>query len=105
MMEQLFLSCRALSSPTLCRFIPAFSLRPPSCKRVLHGNPDDMRAHTGLAATYSLSGREEEASGAAAEVLRLDPKFSLEHVAKALPFKDKTDTELYIDSLRKAGLK
>ena len=29
MVEQLFLSCRALSSPTLCRFIPALSLRPP----------------------------------------------------------------------------
>ncbi len=27
-MEQLLLSCRALSSPTLCRFIPALSQRP-----------------------------------------------------------------------------
>jgi adenylate cyclase len=74
-------------------------------KRVLHRNPDDMRAHTGLTATYSLAGREEEARAAAAEVLRINPKFSLEHVAKALPFKNKADTELHIDSLRKAGLK
>jgi len=28
MVDQLILSCRALSSPTLCRFIPALSLRP-----------------------------------------------------------------------------
>ena len=28
MMVQLLLSCRALSSPTLCRFIPALSERP-----------------------------------------------------------------------------
>ena len=27
-MEQLLLLCRALSSPTLCRFIPALSVRP-----------------------------------------------------------------------------
>jgi len=74
-------------------------------KRVLHLNPDDIRAHTGLTATYSLAGREEEARAAAAEVLRINPKFSLEHVAKALPFKNKADTELHIDSLRKAGLK
>ncbi len=29
MVDQLILSCRALSSPTLCRFIPALSQRPP----------------------------------------------------------------------------
>jgi tetratricopeptide (TPR) repeat protein len=74
-------------------------------KRVLHRNPDDMRAHIGLTATYSLAGREEEARAAAAEVLRINPKFSLEHVVKTLPFKNKADTELHIDSLRKAGLK
>jgi hypothetical protein len=31
MMVQLLLSCRALSSPTLCRFIPALSGRPHLC--------------------------------------------------------------------------
>jgi len=74
-------------------------------KRVLHRNPDDIRAHTGLTATYSLLGREEEARAAAAEVLRINPKFSLEHVAKAFPFKNKADTDRVIDALRKAGLK
>ena len=73
-------------------------------KRVLHGNPDDVRAHTGLAATYSLLGREEEARAAAAEVFRIEPKFSVEYV-KTLPFKNKADTELLIEALRKAGLK
>ncbi|MBE9504571.1 MAG: hypothetical protein IME96_10385 [Proteobacteria bacterium] len=28
MMEQFLLSCRALASPTLCRFIPALSVHP-----------------------------------------------------------------------------
>jgi adenylate cyclase len=73
-------------------------------KRVLHDNPDDMRAHTGLAATYGLWGREEEARAAAAEVLRVEPKFSVEYV-KTLPFKNKADKELLIEALRKAGLK
>ena len=74
-------------------------------KRALHRNPDDMLAHTGLAATYSLLEREEEAHAEAAEVLRINPKFSLEFSAKTLPFKNKADTERYIDALRKAGLK
>jgi len=73
-------------------------------KRVLHDNPDDVRALTGLAATYSLSGREEEARAAAAEVLKIEPTYSVEYV-KTLPFKNKADTELLIDALRKAGLK
>jgi adenylate cyclase len=74
-------------------------------KRVLHGNPDDMRAHIGLAATYSLSGQEEEARAAAAEVLRLDPRLSLENFAEGLPYKDQADASLLVDALRKAGLK
>jgi adenylate cyclase len=74
-------------------------------KRVLHRNPDDMRAHIGLAATYSLSGQEEEARAAAAEVLRLDPKFSVEYIVKTLPYKNQADASLLVDALRKAGLK
>jgi adenylate cyclase len=70
-------------------------------KRVLHDNPDDMRAHTGLAATYGLLGQEKEARAAAAEVLRRDPMFSVEYV-KTLPYKNKADKELLIEALRKA---
>jgi adenylate cyclase len=73
--------------------------------KVLHRNPEDIRTLIGLAATYSLMGREEEARAQAAQILRIYPKFSLEYFAKTLPFKNKADTDLYIDSLRKAGLK
>jgi adenylate cyclase len=73
-------------------------------KRVLHDNPDDMRAHTGLASAYGLLGQEKEARAAAEEVLRVEPKFSVEYV-KTLPFKNKADKELLIEALRKAGLK
>lgn len=74
-------------------------------KKVLHRNPDDMIARTGLAATYSLMGREEEAHAEAAEVLRMNPRFSLDKMAKTMPFKNQADLESYIDALRKAGLK
>ena len=70
-------------------------------KRALHGNPDDVRTHAGLAATYSLLGREEEVRAETAEVFRIEPTFSVEYV-KTLPFKNKADKELLIEALRKA---
>ena len=77
----------------------------PVYKRVLHRNPEDMIALTGLVATYSLLRRDEEARAEAAEVLRIDPKFSLDHLAKTMPHKNPADTECYINALRRAGLK
>ncbi len=74
-------------------------------KKALHRAPGSLFAHLGLASAYSLLGREEEARAEAEEVLRIDPKFSLDHLAKSLFFKNQADTELVIDSLRKAGLK
>jgi tetratricopeptide (TPR) repeat protein len=68
-------------------------------------NPVDIRALIGLATTYSLMGREEEARAQAAQILKVIPKFSVESYANPLPFKNKADKDLYIDSLRKAGLK
>jgi len=74
-------------------------------KKALHRARGSLFAHLGLASAYSLLGREEEARAEAEEVLRIDPKFSLDHLAKSLFFKNQADTELVIDSLRKAGLK
>jgi hypothetical protein len=39
-------------------------------------------AHLNLVAAYNIAGREEEALAEAAEVLRADPKFSLEKYEK-----------------------
>jgi len=63
-----------------------------------------MRANQ-IAQRYSLMGREKEAQEEAAEVLRIDPKFSLEHHAKASLFKNQADLDRHIGALRKAGLK
>jgi adenylate cyclase len=48
--------------------------------------------------------RQAEAAAAAQEVLRVNPKFTLESYAKTLPYKNKVDIERYISALRKAGL-
>jgi adenylate cyclase len=62
-------------------------------------------AHVGLAATYIFWGRDEEARAEAAEVLRLNPKFSLESYAKTIAYKSQGKLDRYIEALRKAGLK
>ena len=50
-------------------------------------------------------GREKEARAEAAEVLRINPKFSLDKFAVTIPYKDQARTDLILDALRKAGLK
>ncbi len=51
-------------------------------------------------------GREKEARAEAEEVLRIDPKFSLDYYAKAvLNFKDPSKNDKVANALRKAGLK
>jgi adenylate cyclase len=74
-------------------------------KKALQRSPDNLLAHVLLATTYSMMGREKEARAEAAEVLRINPNFSLEYFAKALPFKDQKVINKFIDALRKAGLK
>jgi len=74
-------------------------------KRALRVAPNNIMAHISLAGTYSLLGRDEEAHAEAAEVIRINPKFSLESFAKTLPLKNQTQIDRYIEALRKAGLK
>jgi adenylate cyclase len=76
-------------------------------KKVLKRSPNHLLAHINLTATYSASGRQEEARQQAQELLRLDPAFSLDRWAERVSplFEDKSQAEQYIADLRKAGLK
>jgi adenylate cyclase len=74
------------------------------CKKAILQEPDSFMAHIMMAAVYSLSGREEEARAAAAEILRINPKFSLVKLAKSCTYRGKGDCERLFGALRKAGL-
>jgi adenylate cyclase len=58
-----------------------------------------------LAAVYSELGQETEARTEATEVLRINPKFSLEVHKQRVPIKDPVTLGRHISALRKAGLK
>jgi len=74
-------------------------------KKAIQIAPNNFLAHIGLAATYSAMGREKEAHAEAAEVLRINPKFSMDSFAKIVTNKDQSQTDRFINALRKAGLK
>jgi adenylate cyclase len=74
-------------------------------KRTFERSPDFLLTKIGLAASYGALGGEEDARAAAIEVLRIDPKFSLQRFAEGLLYKDQKDADQYINALRKAGLK
>jgi adenylate cyclase len=74
-------------------------------KKVLHiYGPDQLLAHLGLAVAYALTDREKEARSEGEEVMRIDPRFSLERFIKSLPY-DQSRKDHIADLLRKAGLK
>jgi len=58
-----------------------------------------------LAACYSALNRQPEARKAAAEVLKLNPDFSLDLYTMTVPFKNQSDLEQHLKDLRKASLK
>ena len=76
-----------------------------ACRKAIHLEPNNIFAHIVLAATYSISGREDKARSEVVEILRIDPKFSLERFAKVRPHIDPENTARLVAVLRKAGLK
>ncbi len=59
-------------------------------KKAIQRAPNYLWSHLLLAATYSMMGREEEAQAEAAEVLRINPKFSLDFWVKTALMKDQS---------------
>jgi adenylate cyclase len=77
----------------------------PELKKGIQRAPDFIVPHICLTATYSLMGREKEARAEAEEILRINPKFSVDRYAKTTALKDESEINKITDALRKAGLK
>ena len=67
--------------------------------------PNIRSGHVWLAATYAQMGKLEQARAEAAEILRLDPTYTIGGVARQVAaFKNADDDKHYFDGLRKACL-
>jgi adenylate cyclase len=74
-------------------------------KKTIQSNPDHLEAHLGLACVYSILDRNDDNREEVAEVLRINPDFSLKEHIKTYPYKNRADLDTLIDALKKAGLK
>ena len=73
-------------------------------KKALQLEPNTQYPYIHMAVSYIRLGLEKEARAAAAEILRINPEFSLERYAKILPFPQPVSDRV-VEDLRKAGLK
>ena len=73
-------------------------------KKAVETQPDYVRARQRLAAALALAGRRDEARSALAEVMRLQPNFSLGYVDATYPFSNPEHRAMFIEGLRGAGL-
>jgi adenylate cyclase len=74
-------------------------------KHYLSRYPSILVAHLTLAAAYSELGQDAEARTEAAEVLRINPKFSLAVHKERAPITDPAILERFMAALHKARLK
>jgi adenylate cyclase len=71
------------------------------CEKAVHQESDSLYARIMMTVVYSWSGQDEKARVQAAEVLRIQPKYTI----KKSRYKKETDRERFDGALRKAGLK
>ncbi|MEN8132286.1 MAG: winged helix-turn-helix domain-containing protein [Pseudomonadota bacterium] len=72
--------------------------------RVLHINPNYMRARMWITAILAYTGAVDRAEWEATELMVLSPGFSISQLEFAFPFKDPRVREALLAGLRKAGL-
>jgi FOG: TPR repeat len=73
-------------------------------EKAVRQNPKNVLSRKILCSIYSLAGRMEEARAQAKEIMRINPKFSMDQVARTDPQKNQVVKKRYLDALRKAGL-
>jgi adenylate cyclase len=66
--------------------------------------PSNIFSHLQLAITYELMGQRKAAKAAAAQVVRIDPTFSLKRYEEITPFTNRKVLKHYLDAAKKAGL-
>lgn len=77
----------------------------PPLRECVSRAPDFRSGHLWLAAACAQLGLSDEARAQVAEVLRIQPSYTIEGTqTRLIPFKNPHDSEHYLSDLRKAGL-
>jgi adenylate cyclase len=75
-----------------------------TCEKGPWREQDNLTSHIIRAAVFGFCGREEEARKEGSEVIRINPKFSVEAFTRNLPYKNPSDRDRVVQGLRKAAL-
>ena len=73
-------------------------------KKTLHLTPNNFIALWGLSVCYGLLGQEEESRVAAAEMMKINPNFTINAWKTNSPYKNRDLVERWTEVLRKAGV-
>jgi adenylate cyclase len=92
--------CKGFANYMLRRYVDAAALLGEWALR----QPNSQLPHQWLASAYAQLGQIEEARAEAAEVLRINPGFTIEQWKRIAVFKYLKDLEPSLEGLRKAGL-
>jgi len=84
--------------------LKAYSEALPPLRECATRAPNMRHGHVWLAANLAQLGQLDEASAEVAEILRIDPQFTIDGTQRRLRFKRPEDTEHLVDGLRKAGV-
>jgi adenylate cyclase len=95
-----YLAVRAHADRLMGRYDEAAASYRDSIER----NPNHIGPRIGLCACYAEMGRDEDARAQGAEVLRINPKFTLAKYAESLTYRDPAQSEKTLQALRSAGL-
>ena len=72
-------------------------------RRLIHMPRSDVtRAY--LASLYGHTGRHDDAGRIWRELMEINPKYTVEHTVRVLPYRDRAPLEHFVEGLRKAGL-
>jgi len=74
-----------------------------ACEKALRLAPEGMMIHIWATTVFSACGREKEARKTAKELLRINPRFSVEAYTNRIPQNQK-DKDRIAEALRRAGL-
>jgi len=73
-------------------------------RELINRQPDALFAHINLAATFGETNRMKEATASAAEVLRINPDFSIRNYVDSLSYSNPAESVRFEEGLRAAGL-
>jgi adenylate cyclase len=74
------------------------------CRKAVAMEVNFVHGYSVLARAFAALGRDDEARSAAAEVLRINPDFSIKRIIASMPYRDPAVLERMAGNLRKAGL-